>query len=306
MSSRQFDRIFAFLIISACVSPVSAGPVTGASITGGQDLQFCEPAKLLPDDGAVDDRFGKSVSVSGDVALVGASRDDDNGASSGSAYVFRWNGTAWVQEQKLRPDDGAAGGRFGVSVSVSGDVGLVGAYVFRWNGTTWVQEQKLLADDGAPGDGFGVSVSVSGDVALVGASGDDDNGTNSGSAYVLRWNGTAWVQEQKLLADDGAIGDWFGFSVSVSGDVALVSALQDDDNGFSSGSAYVFRWKGSAWVQEQKLLPEDGAGGDLFGSSVSVSGDVALVGAWQDDDNGWNSGSAYVFLWNGTAWIQEQ
>ena len=79
-----------------------------------------------------------------------------------------------------------------------------------------------------------------GDVALVGAQNDDDNGTYSGSAYVYRWNGSNWVEEQKLLASDGAAGDWFGHSVSISGDVALVGAYADDDIGTNSGSAYVF------------------------------------------------------------------
>jgi hypothetical protein len=103
------------------------------------------------------------------------------------------------------------------------------------------------------------------------------------------------VQEQKLLPDDGASGEQFGDSVSVSGDVAVVGANRDDDNGSSSGSAYVFRWNGTTWAEEQKLLPADGATGDRFGVSVSVSGGVAVVGAYGDDDNGSLSGSAYVF-----------
>ena len=79
-------------------------------------------AKLLPSDGAAGDRFGHSVSISGDVALVGA-----YGSGSGSAYVFRWNGSSWVEEQKLLPSDGAAEDWFGYSVSISGNVALVGA-----------------------------------------------------------------------------------------------------------------------------------------------------------------------------------
>ncbi|MHC4414142.1 MAG: hypothetical protein ACYS0G_02535 [Planctomycetota bacterium] len=184
-----------------------------------------------------------------DVAVVGAHNDDDNGSSSGSAYVYRWNGSSWGQEQ------------------------------------------KLLASDGAGGDWFGWSVSVSGDVAVVGAYLDDDNGDRSGSAYVFRWNGSSWTEEAKLLASDGAAGDYFGVSVSVSGDVVVVGAYEDDDNGSSSGSAYVYRWNGSSWGQEQKLLASDGAAGDFFGYSVSVSGNIAVVGAYSDD----YTGSAYVY-----------
>ncbi|MHC4413642.1 MAG: hypothetical protein ACYS0G_00005, partial [Planctomycetota bacterium] len=135
---------------------------------------------------------------------------------------------------------------------------------YRWDGSSWVQEQKLLASDGAAGDHFGISVSVSGDVTVVGARLDDDNGTDAGSAYVYRWDGSSWAQEQKLLASDGAAADIFGHSVSVSGDVAVVGAYYDDDDGTDSGSAYVYRWDGSSWVQEQKLLASDAEAGVEF------------------------------------------
>ncbi|MFQ5414765.1 MAG: hypothetical protein ACE5E6_09940 [Phycisphaerae bacterium] len=277
-----------------------------------------ETAKLLPDDGDWGDEFGLAVSVSGGVAVIGAPQDGDNGDESGSAYVFRNTGAAWVQEAKLSPDDGAPYARFGWSVSVSGDVAVIGAdrdtvgaawsgsaYVFRYNGTAWVQEAKLVADDGASDDAFGQSVSVSGDVAVIGAWGDDDNDSLSGSAYVFRRTGTAWVQDAKLLPDDGAFLARFGSSVSVEGDIAVIGAQWDDDNGFFSGSAYVFRHKGTAWVQDAKLLPDDGAAQDRFGIAVSVSGNVAVIGAHWADGNGDSSGSAYVFRRNGTAWVQE-
>jgi len=242
------------------------------------------------------------------LTVVGAYLDDDNGADSGSAYVYRFNGSRWVQEQKLLAADGAMGDEFGQSVSVGGNVSVVGAYrdddngtdsgsayIYRFNGLAWVQEQELLATDGATGDRFGISVSVGGDTAVVGAKWDDDNGDFSGSAYIYRFNGSAWVQEQNLLPSDGAAGDQFGHSVSISGDVAVVGACDDDDNGTGSGSAYVFRFNGATWVQEQKLLAADGAAGDLLGFTVSVSGDDAVVGAVGNDDLGSNSGSAYVF-----------
>ena len=270
--------------------------------------------KLTASDGGVFDEFGISVSLSGDVALVGADGDDD----SGSAYVFRRVGGAWVEEAKLTPSDGAAGDIFGQSVSLSGDVALVGArwdddngddsgsaYVFRRVDGAWVEEAKLTASDGAAFDGFGYALSVSEAVALVGAFRHDDNGLDSGSAYVFRRVDGAWVEEAELTPSDGTAEDNFGFSVSVSGDVALVGAYLDDDNGDGSGSAYVFRRVGDAWVEEAKLTASDGAGHDRFGFSVSASGDVALVGAREDDDNGLDSGSAYVFRRMGGAWVEE-
>jgi len=281
-------------------------------------LCFVEQAKLTASDGWAFDYFGYSVSLSGDTALVGAHGDDDNGTDSGSAYVFVRSGTSWTQEAKLIAGDGAAADIFGHSVSLSGDTALVGAqydndtgsnsgsaYVFVRQGTGWTQQAKLVAGDGAADDEFGTSVSLSGDTALVGAALDDDNGSWSGSAYVFVRSGTSWTQEAKLLAGDGAAGDYFGYSVSLSGDTALVCAALDNDNGINSGSAYVFARSGTSWTQEAKLLAGHGAADDWFGWSVSVSGDMALVGAYGDDDNGSDSGSAYVFVRSGTSWTQE-
>lgn len=311
-------------LLASCEAP---SPITGPVDEARPDRFLADPvtitsatseeAKLLADDGASGDLFGYSVAVGGDVAIVGAHGNQDNGTNSGSAYIFRRSGSTWLLEQKLVPNDGAALDHFGVSVAISGDVALVGAhiendggvgtgsgsvYVFRWNGASWAQEQKLLPGDGAPFDFFGFSVAIDGHVAVVGAYGNDDSGAFTGSAYVFRGTGSTWVEEQKLIAADGAAGDQFGFSVSISGDIVLVGAARDGDDGSESGSAYVFRSSGSTWVQEQKLTADDAAAGDRFGGQVSVSGDAALVGAAGDDDNG----SAYVFRAAGSTWAQEQ
>ncbi len=297
---------------------VLAAVAVASRVALGGTAPACEIREVLAPDGAAGDRFGATVSISGDIAVVGAYLDDDNGTDSGSAYVFRFNGSTWIQEQKLLAPDGAAGDAFGVSVSVSGDAIVVGAfgdndngtdsgsaYVFRHNGASWLEEQKIKASDGASFDIFGLGISVSGDVAVVGATFDDDNGQDSGSAYVFRYNGASWVQEQKLLASDGAAADRFGNS-SISDDVIVIGAFQHDHNGTNSGSAYVFRYNGATWVQEQELLAPDGAAGDLLGSAVSASGDALVVTAEADDDNGTDSGSAYVFRHNGATWVQEQ
>ena len=256
--------------------------------------------KLLASDGAAADIFGRAVSVSGDVVVIGAA-DDDNATDSGSAYVYRWNGTSY-DEFKLTASDSRHLGHFGYSVAVSGDNVVVGAasdlgaYVYHWNGTSY-DEIKLTSSNGVFA---GYSVSISGDVLVVGTHTDNENGTHSGSAYVYRWNGSNY-DEYKLTASDGTEYDYFGCSVSVSGDVVVVGAREDDDNGSDSGSAYVYRWNDTSY-DEFKLTASDGAAGDYFGSSVSVSGDVVVVGAYMDDDNGDNSGSAYVYRWNGTSY----
>ncbi len=281
------------------------------------------PFKVVASDGVEDDQFGGSVSLSGNTALVGAENDDDNGSDSGSAYLFQRDGSGnWLQQAKLLPsDDGAAGDYFGVSVSLSGNAALVGAYgdkdvngnslgsayIFQDDGSgNWTQQAKLLATDAGANDFFGATVSLSGNSALIGAY--RDNG-NAGSAYIFQRDGSGnWVQQAKLLpSDDGAAGDFFGTSVSLSGNIALVGAKGDDDNGSASGSAYLFQRDGSGnWVQQAKLLPsDDGAAGDFFGTSVSLSGNTALVGAKGDDDNGDASGSAYLFQRDGSGnWTQ--
>ncbi len=129
----------------------------------------------------------------------------------------------------------------------------------------------------------------------MGADFDDDAGENSGSAYVFRYDGSGWVQEAKLTASDAAANDYFGWSVIISGDTAVVGAPWDDDAGTSSGSAYVFRYDGTEWVEEAKLTASDAAALDVFGYGVAISGDTAVVGAFGDDDAFTDSGSAYVY-----------
>jgi pimeloyl-ACP methyl ester carboxylesterase len=284
----------------------------------GEDGTWTHQAKLLPNDGAANDYFGESVSVSGNTAVIGAGDDDDNGNLSGSAYVFVRNGSGvWTQQAKLLPNDGAASDYFGQSVSVSGNTAVIGAdqddnyngtnsgsvYVFVRNGSgEWIQQAKLLPNDGAAYGYFGYSVSVFGDTAVIGALGFFH------SAYVFVHNESGgWIQQAKLLPDnDGSAHNYFGISVSVSGDTAVIGADRDDDNGNSSGSAYVFVRNGSGvWTQQTKLLPNDGAASDYFGSFVSVSGEIAVISAHQDD-NDTGFGSAYVFVRNGSGgWIQQ-
>jgi hypothetical protein len=272
---------------------------------------WTEQAKLIASDGASNDSFGYSVSLDGDTALIGSYRDSDYGEFSGSAYIFTRTGTTWTQQAKLIASDSEAWDRFGFSVSLYDDTALISAegdndngqnsgsaYIFTRTGTTWTQQAKLIASDGAMFDYFGHSVSLDGDTALIGSRDDDDNGDMSGSAYIFTRTGTTWTQQAKLIASDGAENDWFGRSVSISGDTALITAEYDDDNGVDSGSAYVFTRSGDKWMQEQKLLASDGAEEDLFGRSVYISGDIAIIGADADDDNGVDSGSAYVFIKN--------
>ena len=162
-------------------------------------------------------------------------------------------------------------------------------------------EVKLTASDAAAGDEFGHSVSISGDYVIVGAHGNDDAGSKSGSAYIFYRNqggSNNWGQQAKLTASDATTGDWFGGNVSISGDYVIVAAHGNDDDGDKSGSAYIFEKPVDGWrnmTETVKLTASDAAAGDRFGSSVSISGDYAIVGANNNDDAGDGSGSAYIF-----------
>ena len=279
---------------------------------------WSQEAKLTASDGCVGYQFGSSVSVSGDTAVVGSYRYDDNGNHSGSAYVFVRNGSSWSEQAKLTASDGAADDWFGHSVSVDGNTAVVGApydddggdssgsaHVFARSGSSWSHEAKLTASDGAAEDLFGNSVSVSSDTVVVGAKWDDDNGSASGSAYVFAREGFSWSEQAKVTASDGAVEHMFGWSVSVSGDAAVVGADETNGNVGNLGSAYVFERSGSSWSEKAKLTASDGANNDQFGRSVAVSGDTAVVGARGDNDNGFSSGSAYVFVRSGSTWTEQ-
>jgi hypothetical protein len=281
---------------------------------------WIEEGRLSASDRLAGDRFGTAVSISGDWAVVGAPQRAESGANSGAAYVFRWNGSNWAQFVKLREPlgDPATGDFFGQSVSLSGDFIAIGAwsdderatdagavYLFGYNGATWAFSQKLLASDGQAGDHLGYSVSLDGEWLLACADEDDDRGSNSGSAYFYRYNGTNWTQSQKILAPDGTASDLFGWNVSLSFPVAILGAVQDSPVFSAQGSAYNFRHNGVNWAFERRLNAADPAAGDLFGFGVAIAGDVAVVGSPRDDDRGTDSGSLYVFDYiGGTNWVQ--
>ena len=290
-------------LVSAGLAPLAA-PAWG---------QWQQNAKLTASDGSAGDRFGVSVSLNGGTLLVGADLDDQNGQYAGSAYVFELDGEVWTPVAKLTPSDGAADNYFGQFVSVSEDTAAIGAsghlghgavYVFERISGTWTQTGELHAADGSAGDNFGHSVCIDADTVFVGAPGRDDHGNESGAVYIFERTAGVWTQFAKLTAPDGAPEDRFGKAVSVSGDSAFIGAFFDDDNGLNSGSAYVFERVDGEWSQVQKLTPSDGSPIDQFGISATIDGTTAIVGAEYDDDNGTDSGSAYVFDRIGGVWTE--
>jgi len=270
-------------------------------------------------DGAL---FGASVAVNENVAVIGALRHASGGTQRGQAYVFRYNGKSWVEEQILSASDKVDGGLFGMSVALSGNTVIVGAdghgsgqgdgaerghaYIFRHNSAKWTQAQILQASDEERAAHFGGSVAVDGNVAVVGALHHRSGGGNRGQAYVFRYNGTNWEQEQILQASDKMNNAQFGSSVSVKGNVALVGANQHLFGGKIRGQAYVYRRGGTAWKEEQILQASDAVNGASFGTSVALDGGVAVIGSYSHPSGGKQRGEAYVFRNNGTSWTEEQ
>ncbi len=320
-------------------------------------LHLLKTSKL---DGVGGDKFGYAVSVDGDTAVIGAYQDNGEGADSGAAYVFTRNEGVWDDGVKLTASGGAAYDNFGISVAVDGDTVVVGApgndgdgadsgsvYVFVKPTGGWAtstETAKLTASDGAALDYFGYSVAVDGDTVLVGAYQDDDeenDSEDSGSAYIFTkpnssggwadWDPMEDTETAKLTASDGADDDWFGVSVALDGNTAVIGASGDDDKGIDSGSAYVFVKPSGAWAdgnETDKLTASDGEAQDNFGYSVAVGVDTVevsgadvevatvVVGAYQHDPIDPHSdpdsplylldaGAAYVFtrdsggVWDG-------
>lgn len=274
------------------------------------------------------DKFGSSVSISGDYAIVGTPADDVNGfTNNGSATIFKRNVTTgvWQFQTKLTNPNAANHDNFGVSVSISGDYLIVGANndseagfsgngsatIFKRNTSTdiWESQGKLINPNSANNDLFGCSVSISGDYAIVGAYGDDENGlTDNGSATVFKRNIATgvWESQGKLLHAFPGNEDFFGSSVSISGDHVAVGVASDDGGGFvNNGSVLIYKRNTSTgvWLYQAQITKENPANEDFFGFSVSISGDYLIVGANYDDEGSLsNIGSASIYKRYSNTW----
>jgi hypothetical protein len=275
---------------------------------------WTQQAKLSASDGATGDGFGGSVGISGANAIVGASFDTVGANSQqGSAYIFVRGGTIWTEEQRLIASDGAANDRFGGSVAVSGTTAIVGVgsdtvgsntyqgsvYVFLRSGSNaWILQQQLFAADGAAGGNFGSSVAIFGNNLIVGAilAAGSPNTPSQGAAYVFVRSGTTWTQQAKLFPSNGANIGFFGISVAISGDTAIVGTDNGNFSNPDAGAAYIFTRSGTTWTERQKLTPSDGASRDVFGYSVGISGTTAIVGSINASNaSNIRAGAAYVY-----------
>jgi hypothetical protein len=232
--------------------------------------------------------IGFSVST----AIGNVTDDKDiNDYTSGKSGILDY----WTEQEKLLSSDGSPGDSFGCAVEIDGNYAIIGAYeenddtgsayVYRRNGENWIEEQKLTASDGEPGDNFGKSVSIFENLVVVGAPGDD---SNTGSAYLFNKSSTSWIEEQKLIASDRELDDYFGCSVSINKNIAVVGAYGDNNY---KGSVYAFNYSSTNGTEFIKLEAVDGKIGDSFGYSISYDGRFVIIGATGTHNQ---SGSAYI------------
>lgn len=303
-----------YLFLPNLFLPILVGVLFAESLAA-QEAPFDDVRELVASDGVNNDLFGESVAIDGGWVVVGAPQHDGP-TNSGAVYIYaQHQGGAhnWGFFKKLTASDAANSDLFGEAVAIEGDRIVVGAsakraiYIFERDAggpDQWGEVTQFTTTDGQFNDLFGDTVSLSGDTILVGAFGDDgecpSNGAcNSGAAYIFQedFGGVGnWGQVVRLTASDAALGDSFGKSVDIHGDVAVVGAPREDGDGLDIGAAYIFErdHEGSDnWGEVRKITGSDVGNSGFFGESVAVSGatvsgDTVIVGAP-------NQNAAYVF-----------
>ncbi len=279
----------------------SAGAAYLFDVATGMQL-----AKLLPNDGAAEDEFGNSIAINNGIVAVGAWHADEYGNASGAAYLF--DVSTGNQLDKLLPDTGNNYQTFGVSIAIDNGIVAVGArtYFVLGQGYTFAKaylfdvptgnQLNMLQPDilnlyGDLGGFFADCIDINNGLVAVGAPNRSVVSDHSGAAYVF--DVSTGSQLTYIVPGDAHDKDNFGISISIDNGIVAVGAHQDDDNGFNSGSAYFYDALTGAEIN--KLIASDGAASDLYGCSIAIDGNFAIVGAKDDDDNGDNSGSAYVY-----------
>ena len=265
-----------------------------------------EGPKLVGSDTMMNDQFGTSVEISGDYAVIGTNRAE-------AVYVFQKNGTSFSESQILTASNGSNNDRFGQSVSIDGNRILVGAprrsnsrgsaYLFELMNGQWVETFEFVGPNtfrggGQFGDDFGQSVLISGDYAIIGATGENRN--VAGSVYVYKYNGSQWVQEERLLASDVNSRNNFGSSTQILNDRIYVGAP------FGVGAVYEYVFDGTDWVENNKITPLDPPT-FAFGNQVNVNSEYLFIAARNDGSVAQLGGAAFVYSLNSNdEWVQIQ
>ncbi len=275
---------------------------------------FEQETKILASDGDADDMFGNSLSISGNIGVIGTPQDDDVVSNGGAVYIYERSGDLWHVKAKLTIAESEEADMLGESVDVEGDYIVAGAYqatgvgdatnrgaayIFKKNGDNWDLQQKIFANDGELADNFGESVVISGDYIVVGAP-NEDFGT--GAIYIFHRSGETWTQVAKLIENDGNINDSFGRSVDISGNYIVSGAWQNNAPDSNTGAAYVFYNNAGTWEFNTKLIADDAQIDDALGYSVAISGNYIVAGSHAKNGS---KGAAYVFYNDAGTWGQQ-
>jgi hypothetical protein len=241
--------------------------------------------------------------------------DNANGADAGAVYVFARSDGSWTLQSKIIAPDGQPNQWFGSSVALFADTLLVGAplddnangqnagaaYLFTRSGQTWTHQAKLMPAGGEELARAGEDVALLRDTALVASPRSD---SYRGKVHVFTANGGTWSERQTLRASDGLVNDYFGRGLAVDGDTALIAASSATSAGQPrAGAVYAFERTDSVWVQRQRLAAPDAGLSHYFGTAISLSGDMAVIGVqFRRTENG--TGAAYLFSRVGSTWIR--
>lgn len=255
------------------------------------------------------DEFGHDVSIKGDWIAVGVPKDDDLNPNSGAVWLYEFDGTNWGYHSTLTSTFTEFGEElFGYSVSLSGTRIAIGspldddaatdagnAFIYDYDGTNWNFTEKITPSDGGNSFSYGFDLELDTDQLIVGAYGGNPALLSAGGAYIYQFDGTNWNEQQIIFPSDATQDDWFGYKVGIDGQTAIMSAINDDDNGTSSGSVYIFRYDQTEWIREFKVTNNDGNNGDEYGNAIAIDGLDFTVGAYKRDISGSNSGKAYAY-----------
>ena len=292
-----FVRVGALLVLTLALyaRPLIAQPILEATI-------------LAPSSGFGNDYFGISTAIDGERVLIGS---DDK------AFIIERGSGTWEEMNEITPGDGELFDLFGYDVDLKGTRALIGApgddddamesgaaYIFELQNGSWREVAKLKSDDPDEFDSFGRAVSLNGERAIIGAFIDSEKASAAGAAYIFEVIDGTWTQVAKLTASDAEEESYFGESVSIHGNRAIVGAPYQRDGEDFPGAAYLFELQNGAWTEVAKLTSNSGFDEELFGHSVSLHGDRALVGTPWHEQNEVDVGAAYVFELSGGIWKQ--
>jgi len=269
-------------------------------------------ARLIADDAIPNDRFGRSVAISGDWIAIGADgADGPGGNAQGAAYFFQRQDSIWTQRFKYVDPDGLAVDNLGRAIAMQGETCVAGAfgadgpagteqgaaYVFSKDKDSWMLTVRLQPDDLTQGAHFGLGVAVDGGTVAVGAFLDDGPGGNSqGSAYVFVRNPPTWSFQAKLRASDGQTAEWFGHGIALSGDRLFVTSPFDADSSSIQGSIHPFTRTGATWLEHPKFFASEVYPTTAVGWSLAFDGQLLIAGApFNSGPVSMQQGNAYVW-----------